>query len=510
MHENKPTSRPPSNFQDRPKTDYQKTIIFDRHSLHDERTEAWVRGAAESGRQLDMPPSFLSGGLEAYWGTSLASEASNSPGTISPCNNYIVGPLKVVDSVAGKTEWHIPEKFTAERPAINYVHVDHGIPASAHPAASKIPVPSDRPCVVGDPDLLADLAWETGYTPNGITDYLDIDKPVLGLWVNSFTDKTVVVHLCSSGNTPHSMRLAYNMWENEVLTPCGIDGDPFDPLATGSAAATEEHALNDRRVGMGGILKWGLGYSIDIVLRTKDNGIVYTPENYWKPQHEKALKELRAEAVEKGEDPSKVFLTENDVITAWIMRCVVESMNMDPKRTVAGSIAMSLRKAFEGDLIPHASEHPYVGNAFGWGNVLVTAGDVSTKPLSWVARQVRRAINEQGTRQQHMAYYNMVRTCKTGLPIIIFGDGGMYQIGFSNWSKANLFEVDFSRARKEAKGGQCRPLYVQENHGPAKPCDGFFILGKDPKGNYQTAACKLKGQRIKFQEQLDRDFAAGR
>lgn len=171
---------------------------------------------------------------------------------------------------------------------------------------------------------------------------------------------------------------------------------------------------------------------------------------------------------------------------------------------------MSLRKAFEGDLIPYASEHPYVGNAFGWGNVLVTAGDVSTKPLSWVARQVRRAINEQGTRQQHMAYYNMVRTSNTGLPIIIFGDGGMYQIGFSNWSKANLFEVDFSPARKEAKDGQCRPSYVQENHGPAKPCDGFFILGKDPKGNYWTAACKLKGQWIKFQEQLDKDFAAGR
>ncbi|KAJ4414023.1 hypothetical protein N0V85_003325 [Neurospora sp. IMI 360204] len=421
-------------------------------------------------------------------------------------------------NAAGKTEWHIPQKFTAERPAINYVHVDHGIPASAHPAASKIPVPSDRPCVVGDPDLLADLAWEAGYTPNGITDYLTEDKPVLGLRVNSFTDRTVVV-LQWQHVTFDALGLQYvvDAWqlilhgrENEVLTPCGIDGDPFDPLATGSAVATEEHVLNDRRVGMGGILKWALGYGADMILRAKDNGMVCIPESYWRPQYEKALEELRAEAVEKGEDPSKVFLTENDVITAWIMRCVVESMNMDPKRTVAGSIAMSLRKAFEGDLIPYASEHPYVGNAFGWGNVLVTAGDVSTKPLSWVARQVRRAINDQGTRQQHMAYYNMVRTSNTGLPIIIFGDGGMYQIGFSNWSKANLFEVDFSPARKEAKDGQCRPSYVQENHGPAKPCDGFFILGKDPKGNYWTAACKLKGQWIKFQEQLDKDFAAGR
>jgi hypothetical protein len=91
---------------------------------------------------------------------------------------------------------------------------------------------------------------------------------------------------------------------------------------------------------------------------------------------------------------------------------------------------MLLRKAFEGDLIPKSSENPYLGNAFGWANVLVTAGDIASKPLSWLACQVRRAINEQGTRAQHEAYYEMVRTSGVGLPIVIFGDGGMVQIGF--------------------------------------------------------------------------------
>lgn len=217
------------------------------------------------------------------------------------------------------------------------------MPASAHPAASKIPVPSDRPCVVGDPDLLTGLAWEAGYTPNGIADYLNIDKPVLGLRVNTFTDKTVVV-LQWQHVTFDALGLQYvvDAWqlilhgrENEVLTPCGIDGDPFDGLATGEAKASEEHILIDRRAGMGGILKWALGYGFDMVLRAKDNGMVCIPESYWRPQHEKALEELRVEAIEKGEDPNKVFLTENDVITAWIMRCVVESMDMDPKRTVS-------------------------------------------------------------------------------------------------------------------------------------------------------------------------------
>ena len=171
---------------------------------------------------------------------------------------------------------------------------------------------------------------------------------------------------------------------------------------------------------------------------------------------------------------------------------------------------MSLRKAFEGDLIPPSAERPYVGNAFGWANVLVRAGDVTSKPLSWLAREVRRAINQQGTRAQHEAYYAMVRESGMGLPIVIMGDGGMAQVGFSNWDKAGLFRLDFAPARSVPQDGvPCCPSYVQENHGPIKPADGFFVLGKDGKGNYWTSACKVKGQWAKFQEQLDKDFEEG-
>ncbi|KAJ5642420.1 hypothetical protein N7490_006420 [Penicillium lividum] len=140
---------------------------------------------------------------------------------------------------------------------------------------------------------------------------------------------------------------------------------------------------------------------------------------------------------------------------------------------VAASIAMSLRKAFEGDLIPISSEHPH--------------------PLSWLAQQIRRAINVQGTPSQHEAYYAAVRTGGHGLPIAIFGDGGMAQVGFSNWSKAGLFDLDFSPAIKEPKGDNA-------------PCDDFFIFGKDQKGNYLASAYKLKGQWEKFQEQMKKDF----
>ncbi|KAL4863940.1 hypothetical protein BDV12DRAFT_20525 [Aspergillus spectabilis] len=414
-------------------------------------------------------------------------------------------------NASGKIEWHIPSEFTPDRPAISFAHVDHGIPAASHPAASKIPKPDSRIAIVGDPDALEGLAWEPGYKPGGVKDYLTSDIPVLGLRVNSFTDKTIVVlqwqHVAFDAL---GMQYVVEGWsamlwgrEDEIPTVCKIDTDPFDALATGSRPTTEEHVLTDRKVGWGGLLRWGLGYGVDTALRAKENRMVCIPETYWRMQLEKALEELRAEAVEKGEDASKVFLTENDILTAWILRCTVGELQASPDRTIAASIAMSLRKAFEGDLIPPSSETPYVGNAFGWANVLVTAGDVTTKPLSCLARQVRRAINEQGTRAQHEAYYEMVRTSGTGLPIAVFGDGGMAQIGFSNWSKAGLFELDFGPARVDQEAtGPCRPSYVQENHGPIKPADGWFIFGKDEKGNYWTSACKVNGQWAKFEEEL--------
>lgn len=216
------------------------------------------------------------------------------------------------------------------------------MPAASHPAASRIPQPKAQPAVVGDPDELEGLAWAPGYKPGGISDYLTSDVPVLGLRVNSFTDKTIVVlqwqHVAFDAVGMQYVVEGWSamLWGNEadIPTPCGTDSDPFDALAQGSRPTTEEHVLADKTVGLGGMLKWGMGYGVDMLLRAKENRMVCVPETYWRPQLEKALEELRAEATTNGEDPSKVFLTENDILTAWTLRCVVGQVGMHPDRTV--------------------------------------------------------------------------------------------------------------------------------------------------------------------------------
>jgi hypothetical protein len=84
-------------------------------------------------------------------------------------------------------------------------------------------------------------------------------------------------------------------------------------------------------------------------------------------------------------------------------------------------------------------------------------------------------------------------------------------VGFSNWSKAGLFDVGFSPAWKDGvkEGVPCRASYVQENHGHIKLANGFFVLGKDAKGNYWTSACKVEGEWAAFGEQPRKDFGRG-
>ncbi|KAK7430416.1 hypothetical protein QQZ08_002935 [Neonectria magnoliae] len=94
--------------------------------------------------------------------------------------------------VKGTLEYHIPAKFTSQRPAVGFTHVDYyDVALADHPVASRLPKPSTRPVVVGNPNKTIDLACRPGH-PTSIDDYLYSDRPLLGLQVVSFKDATLV------------------------------------------------------------------------------------------------------------------------------------------------------------------------------------------------------------------------------------------------------------------------------------------------------------------------------
>lgn len=67
-------------------------------------------------------------------------------------------------------------------------------------------------------------------------------------------------------------------------------------------------------------------------------------------------------------------------------------------------------------------------------------------------------------------------------------------ITFSNWTRAKLFDFDFSTAAVGTKIGRpVRPIYVQNNQFGLKLPNAFPIMGKDGSGNYWFSGYLRKG-----------------
>ncbi|KAF2712907.1 hypothetical protein K504DRAFT_487462 [Pleomassaria siparia CBS 279.74] len=139
----------------------------------------------------------------------------------------------------------------------------------------------------------------------------------------------------------------------------------------------------------------------------------------------------------------------------------------------------------------------YVSDAIGFINVLLPVKDIVEKPLSFIAESIRYAIVELGPRPQAEAFYDMIRESGAKLPPF-FGDNNMHMITFTNWSKARMFELDFSVAvvsKTGEKGSENtgRPRCIQNNQFGVMLPNAFLILGKDSHGHYWLSGYMKKG-----------------
>jgi hypothetical protein len=163
----------------------------------------------------------------------------------------------------GGLEYHIPASFTPSRPALSYSHVSFNTPSTSHPLASLLPKPSQRPAVVGDPDAFLPLMHPPG-SPTKLSDYTQSDIPQLGLHIVSFDDKTLVtmywLHTLMDAMGKSALLDAWTLIlqgrEEEVRVPVGVDIDPLEQLGRDP---TERHKLEEQRMGIWGMLSWGLG-----------------------------------------------------------------------------------------------------------------------------------------------------------------------------------------------------------------------------------------------------------
>ncbi|KAF5018463.1 hypothetical protein F66182_9560 [Fusarium sp. NRRL 66182] len=386
-------------------------------------------------------------------------------------------------------EYHIPAEFSKERPAVGFSHVDHTDTAKDdHPLASKLPKPSSRPAVVGDPDESIDLACGPG-CPKSIDDYLYSDRPLLGLHVVSFKDATLVtlhwLHIaCDAMGMKalvHGWVLAMQGKDKEIPVQQGFD---HDPLAELGKHPKEAHKLADQRMTTGSLLAYGLKNGYGLTIGKKETRMVCIPGWF--------MNSLRAEAIQELTDAGvkTPFLTESDILVAWWTRIAVSHMPEGSDRPVTVQVAMSLRKTLEGDLL--LPDKPYVSNCFGFANLLLSVKDFHQKPTSDIALQTRTAITEQRIREQVEAYQAMVLDSVAPLPVF-FGTGNTYQISYSNWTHADLFGADFSAAAVTPRDTPLYASYIAHCQVPFQFPEGFIIVGKDSKENTWLCGYRVEG-----------------
>ncbi|WQF75126.1 Putative chloramphenicol acetyltransferase-like domain superfamily [Colletotrichum destructivum] len=397
----------------------------------------------------------------------------------------------------GELEHHIPQEFSPDRPAIGYDHVDLSeVAIEDHPSASRIPhPPSDgKPAVVGDPNDLHDLIHGPRI-PKGLDDYLYEDQPELGLRTVSFKNSTVIVlHWIHLAIDAVGMREGMKRYQK----PLAAEQYALEDVGK---APKETHVLADRLLSMPGLISWVVRNAYGLAFCKKEHRMVCIPAAYLKKLREKALVELAAAAEAASEGRKETpFVSDGDVIVAWAARLAISNLAKDSERLVAIQQAYQWRPILK-DLIP--PERPFLSNCVGFLVTLIPAKDLLQRPLSYVASQVRRSVQEQGSREQVEAYAELIRRDPGNRAPPFLGARSMQLIGFSNWQQGNVYGLDLSSAAVSPRDAPLMPSYVQNVQGPYNFTDGIIIVGNDAGGNYWMSGYRVQG----LWELMEREMA---
>ncbi|KAH8889208.1 hypothetical protein GQ53DRAFT_842924 [Thozetella sp. PMI_491] len=398
--------------------------------------------------------------------------------------------------------YHIPREFSQERPAIAYTHLEYDAVKADHPIASRLPtstsLPLSSPAIVGDPEQWAELACGPG-SPKSLDDYLQTDRPVLGLRIVSFNDATIVtLHWFHVAADALGLKAILDNWvlmlkgrDKEIPSLHGFHEDPLRELGK---YPTEAYKLESSQLSALSTGSYVLRNGYSILMGQRENRSVCIPRAFLDTIRLDALRELREAGVKHP------FLTDNDVLTAWWSRLAVCHLPQDKPITIM--MAMSARRTLESDLLP--PDKLYVSNCLSFMNLLKRKGDLDGF-LGCLAGDIRRAIDEQRTRPQIEAYQALVRENAWPLgPLpVFFGKANMHHIGYSNWTKSDVYRTDFSAAAVAPRDTPIYPSFISQIQAGLSYPEGFIITGKDSKGNYWLEGYRLAGLWGRIEKELE-------
>jgi len=420
----------------------------------------------------------------------------------------------------GKLEVHVPRVFTQQRPAVGFSHAIHEMRIDEHPLASQLPRNTPHASTQAGSDHFKPLAMRQG-APSKLKDFLSSDAPQLTLHIVSFHDATLVtlswLHLTTDGMGIRSLVEAWC----QVLAGRDEQVPPFmgfaeDPLDKALGAPLKAEPPREPWVLQGTVLA-GLGFVLfvirflwELVFGPKpESHMLYIPAHTMRALRDRALIDLQSGGAleettqtERGATTSSFFLSENDVLTAWLTRCVCASRSRTSSRGVTVVSMFEFRSRLPQVFDPMKA---YVTNCMSQVWTLLTLREVAEMPLGHLAARIRATLLEQTSVAQTLAQVRLqTEALKGSGRVPIAGQPGCWLVTFSNWSKMRFFDVvDFSPAIIDCKSTTSpfdipgaeeyrrgRPAYLHSipiSHSlPVR--NTVNVMGKDATGNYWIMA----------------------
>lgn len=357
---------------------------------------------------------------------------------------------------------------------------------------------------MADPNDFQSL-WIHPNIPKKVRHYLEKDEPQLGVVFVSFDDATIISLIwphslfdaMGLGELLHAWSLMVQGRHNELPTPLATEDDPLAELGR---HPTEIHKLECSQLSWLSILICFCRTLLQVIFYKQKSRMIYVPGTSVRRLHENALRELKNDS----EGRTNPFISEGDVLSAWWAKINIAHYSTDSKKLVHLANALGWRPTLARNLLP--SGRPYLSNAVGIACTLIPVKDLLTRSLSYVAWQVRQSITESRRREQVEAYAALWRKSPGRIPPL-FGNSTMDIVTCSNWSKADLFHLDFSAAltdqRMTASSSELgRPSYVQSCFRGVYLSNVMVIVGKDTHGGYWLTAFTNKNHWAKIEQAI--------
>ncbi|KAL5361455.1 hypothetical protein BJX96DRAFT_185294 [Aspergillus floccosus] len=384
-------------------------------------------------------------------------------------------------------EYHIPEKYTAERPGYIYRVSTYSGSISQHPVSARLPKQPSGLSILSSTEGFESFGLQPG-DPRRLADWAYTDLPPLFFHHIIFDDATIIAmsypHTLMDGIGHGTFLRAWaaTLHEKEHEVPGLDESDDVRSHLTESTPA-QNSVLNRYVLGKFQTIVFAARRLFETLCHTQEDRIVCIPGAF--------VQELRAKALADLNPAEKVFISENDVVLAWFASTILSVAGASKSRSLV------LMNSFDIRAVALPSQAACIHNAALPAYTVVPIREIQS--LGSLAAQIRQSLVQQRVPEQIEACYNLMTTKleHTGKPPIIAASDG-FTILFSNWEKAGLFHLDFSPAvsmigvpleQRSTKIGRPSSVVCSTPLSGIGTRSAGCCLGKDPQGNWWVQWC---------------------